>query len=170
MKKLVETLCGTLAGLALFAIMALTFFDVAGRKIVSQSITGSLEMTELLMVVVIFAALPLVSLKGEHVVFDSLDSHIPPLARRIQHSLVHLLCAGGLLALGWLMIQTGNDFAANGDTTAQLAIRKAPFIYGMGVLCALTGLVHLTLALKPAAHPGDASGSNTGNEFEGGTL
>jgi TRAP-type C4-dicarboxylate transport system permease small subunit len=171
MKKIIETACGSLAGIALFGIMALTFFDVAGRKIISQSITGSLEMTELLMVVVIFAALPLVSLRGEHVVFDSLDSHIPPFLRRIQHSLVHLLCAGGLLALGWLMIQTGNDFAANGDTTAQLAIPKAPFIYGMGVLCALTGLVHLALALKTARHTDDASGGdNTTNEFEGGTL
>jgi TRAP-type C4-dicarboxylate transport system permease small subunit len=170
MNKFIESLCGALAGIALFGIMALTFFDVAGRKIVSQSITGSLEMTELLMVVVIFAALPLVSLKGEHVVFDSLDNHIPPTLRRIQHSLVHVLCAGGLLALGWLMIQTGKDFSANGDTTAQLAIPKAPFIYGMGVLCALTGLVHLALAFKPAASPGNTSSDNTPNEFEGGTL
>jgi TRAP-type transport system small permease protein len=58
---------------ALFAIMALTLVDVSGRKLLSQSVPGSLELTELLMVVVIFAALPLVSLRGEHVVFDSLD-------------------------------------------------------------------------------------------------
>ena len=32
-----------------------------------------------------------------------------------------------------------------GETTAQLKILKAPFIYGMGVLCALTGMVHLVL-------------------------
>ena len=57
---------------ALFAIMALTFFDVIGRKIVSQSIPGAFEITELLMVAVIFAALPLVSERGEHVMFLSL--------------------------------------------------------------------------------------------------
>ena len=56
MKKLLETICGVLAGVALFGIMALTFFDVGGRKLLSHSITGSLELTELLMVVVIFAA------------------------------------------------------------------------------------------------------------------
>ena len=61
LKKLLEFLCGLLAGSALFAIMALTFFDVLGRKFASNSIPGSLELTELLMVVVIFAALPLVS-------------------------------------------------------------------------------------------------------------
>ncbi len=58
MKKNLETLCGLLSGTALFAIMALTFFDVAGRKLLSNSIPGSLELTELLMVVVIFGALP----------------------------------------------------------------------------------------------------------------
>jgi TRAP-type C4-dicarboxylate transport system permease small subunit len=44
--------------------MALTFFDVGGRKLLSNSIPGSLELTELLMVVVIFGALPLVSSAG----------------------------------------------------------------------------------------------------------
>ena len=44
--------------------MWLTLFDVAGRKALSASVPGSLELTELLMVVVIFAGLPLVSLHG----------------------------------------------------------------------------------------------------------
>ena len=135
--------------MALFAIMALTFFDVGGRKLLSHSITGSLELTELLMVVVIFASLPLVSLRGEHVVFDSLDAVLPRAVRLAQHVLVHLLCAAALLGLGWLMWRTGGEFWEAGETTAQLHILKAPFIYGMGVLCALTGLMHLVIAFWP---------------------
>lgn len=149
MKKSLELLCGTLAGLALLAIMFLTFFDVSGRKLLDNSITGSLELTELLMVVVIFGALPLVSERGEHVVFDSLDPIIAPWLRTVQRALVHLLCACALLALGWLMWKTGNDFSASGETTAQLKILKAPFIYGMGLLCAFTGVVHLGLMTRP---------------------
>jgi TRAP-type C4-dicarboxylate transport system permease small subunit len=125
--------------------MALTFLDVLGRKLVSSSIPGSLEMTELLMVVVIFAALPLVSRRGEHVEFDSLDPYLPPWVRRAQWVLVQLLCGAALLALAWLMWRTGDQFLQNGETTAQLQILKAPFIYGMAVLCGLTGLVHLLL-------------------------
>ncbi len=145
MKKLLETLCGLLSGIALFAIMVLTFLDVGGRKLLSHSITGSLELTELLMVVVIFGALPLVSERGEHVVFDSLDPYLPDAVKKIQRGLVHLLCGAALLGLGWLMWQTGTDFLQTGETTAQLQILKAPFIYGMGVLCAFTGFIHLTL-------------------------
>ena len=103
MKRLLDHLCGLLAAVALFAIMALTLFDVAGRKLLSQSIPGSLELTEILMVVVIFAAMPLVSLHGEHVVFDSLDSLMPAWLRRLQQGVVDLACAGALGGLAWLM-------------------------------------------------------------------
>jgi len=145
MKRILELLCGLLSGGALFAIMALTFFDVLGRKLLSNSITGSLELTELLMVVVIFGALPLVSGRGEHVEFDSLDPWLPRWVRRAQAFVVHLLCGAVLLALGWLMWRTGGEFLATGETTAQLLILKAPFLYGMAVLCAATGVVHLLM-------------------------
>lgn len=148
LKKILEIFCGTLSGLALFAIMVLTFLDVSGRKMLSNSITGSLELTELLMVVVIFGALPLVSLKSEHVVFDSLDVVLPQLVKKIQQVLIHLICAALLFGLAYLMWQTGGEFAVTGETTAQLKIPKSPFIQGMGVLCAITGLVHLVKAFK----------------------
>lgn len=160
LKKSLETLCGVLAGSALMAIMFLTFFDVSGRKFLNQSIPGSLELTELLMVVVIFGALPLVSERGEHIVFDSLDSLWPDWLRQLQGRPVHLVCAFALLALGWLMMKTGHDFMASGETTAQLSIPKSPFIYGMGALCAFTGFIHLVFAIKP----------ELSHESEGGTV
>ena len=159
MNKILDLLCGLLSGAALFAIMALTFFDVLGRKLASNSIPGSLEMTELLMVVVIFGALPMVSRRGDHVEFDSLDPYLPPWVRRAQAVVVHLLCAAVLLALGWLMWRTGGQFAANGETTAQLQIPKAPFIYGMAVLCGVTGLVHLGLLRERPAQRAEGEGA-----------
>lgn len=159
MNKLLDLLSGLLSGIALFAIMALTFFDVLGRKFLSNSIPGSLELTELLMVVVIFAALPLVSRRGEHVEFDSLDPYLPLWVRRAQGLIVHVLCAVLLIGLGWLMWRTGVQFSANGETTAQLHIPKAPFIYGMGVLCALTGVVHLALLTQKPVERREGEGA-----------
>jgi hypothetical protein len=43
------------------------------------------------------------------------------------------------------------QFAQNGDVSAQLHIAKAPFIYGMSVFCAITGLIHWALMVKPNA-------------------
>src|SRR5438876_1170587 len=115
-----ETAGGSLSAIALFAIMALTFFDVLGRKFLDNSIPGSLEMTELLMVVVIFASLPLVSLRGEHVLFDSLDPYLPAWLLRAQKAFIHAVLAILLVALAFLMWKTAGEFAASGETTAQL--------------------------------------------------
>jgi len=156
--KLLALACGTLSGAALFAIMVLTFLDVGGRKLLANSIPGSLELTELLMVVVIFGALPLVSLRGEHVLFDSLDASLPPRVLRLQKALIDLLIAVALIALAVLMWKTAGDFAATGETTAQLKVPKAPFLYGMAVLCALAGLVHVGLMLRPPAPLAEGEG------------
>lgn len=158
MNKLLDTVCSLIAGIALFAIMVLTFFDVTGRKLLDHSIPGSLELTELFMVVVIFGALPLVSRKGEHVVFDSLDGFWPKGFVKFQKALVNLLCSIALLALGWLMLSTGIDFASFGETTAQLKISKAPFIMGMGFMCALAGIVHLILVFRPLGEDEESEG------------
>ncbi len=151
-RRLVATLCGALAALALFGIMVLTLVDVSGRKLISTSVPGSLEVTELLMVVVIFAGLPLVSLHGEHVVFDSLDPLLPPWLRRLQQGVVDLLCAAALAGLAWVMWAKAGQMAEYGDTTAQLKLALAPFVQVMSGLLALTALVHLLLVLQPVAH------------------
>lgn len=152
MKKLLATLCGLLAACALFAIMALTLVDVSGRKLLSESVPGSLELTELLMVMVIFAGLPLVSLHGEHVVFDSLDRWLPPAVRRAQQAAVDALCLAALAGLAWLMWTKGSQMVEYGDTTAQLKLPLGPFVYLMSVLCAVTALVHGLLLLRPVRH------------------
>ncbi|HSI56699.1 MAG TPA: TRAP transporter small permease [Ideonella sp.] len=151
LERLLQTACGTLAALALFAIMALTLADVTGRKLLSQSVPGSLELTELLMVVVIFAGLPLVSLRSEHVVFDSLDPLLPAWLKALQRRLVDACCVAALAGLAGLMALKAGQLAEYGDTTAQLHLPQAPFVYLMSALIALTAGVHLLLMLRPAA-------------------
>jgi TRAP-type C4-dicarboxylate transport system permease small subunit len=152
LKKLLPTLRGLVAATALFAIMLLTLADVTGRKLLSQSVTGSLELTELLMVAVIFAGLPLVSLRSEHIVFDSLDPYLPRALRRVQQALVDLFCVAALGGIAWLMWLKAGQMGEYGDITAQLKLPLSPFVYLMSALCGLTALVHATLVVRPALH------------------
>jgi TRAP-type C4-dicarboxylate transport system permease small subunit len=160
-RKIIETCCSLLAALALFAIMGLTLFDVSGRKLLSASIPGSLEITELLMVVVIFAGLPLVSLRGEHVVFDSFDAFVPAGLIRTLRALIDGLCALGLGWVGWLMWVKGSQMLEYGDKTQQLGLTLGYFVHLMSVLLFVVALVHVLLMLAPAAHhhPGVDDGS-----------
>jgi TRAP-type transport system small permease protein len=157
--KVLKWSSGLMAAMALFTIMWLTLFDVTGRKFFSHSVPGGLELTELLMVMVIFGALPLVSWRGEHVVFDSLDHLIPPLLKDIQGRLVELLCACTFGGLAWLMNQRALRFSEYGDSTVYLQFSIAPVAWLMTALLSLTALVHLILAIVPQAH---AQGTETG--------
>jgi len=151
-RRLLETLCSVLAALALFAIMWLTLVDVSSRKLISASIPGSLEVTELLMVVVIFAGLPLVSLRGEHVVFDSLDAFMPRGLLRAQRALIDGLCALALAWVGWLMGVKGSQMLEYGDKTQQLGLTLGYFVYLMSALLFVAAAVHVLLMLSPVTH------------------
>lgn len=145
--KLLERTLGWLAAVVLFSMMVLTFVDVIGRKFFDASIAGSLEITELLMLLLIFAGLPLASLKGEHVIFDLLDRFVPRGLTRLQHSLSHLLSASLLAGAAWLTFSRAARTLEQGDQTAQLAIGIAPFQYTAAALIAATALMHVGLAL-----------------------
>jgi TRAP-type C4-dicarboxylate transport system permease small subunit len=150
-----ERLLGWVAGLSLFGMMALTFVDVLGRKLFDHSIPGSLEVTELMMFGVIFAGLPLTSLRGEHVLFDLLDHLLPQALRAIQGMLSNLICTALLAGGAWLVFVRAARTAGQGDTTAQLQLALAPWYYAAGVLLALTALVHVWLAFRPPAETDD---------------
>ena len=119
----------------------------------AASLSGSLELTELLMVAVIFAGLPLVSLQDEHVVIDTLDSRFPPVWLRLQRAVIDALCCAALAGLAWLLWLKAGQMASYGDTTAQLKLPVWPFVGAMAVLCALTAAVHAALALSPPTPP-----------------
>jgi TRAP-type transport system small permease protein len=160
MKKLLESLCSALAALALFAIMWLTLIDVTSRKLLSGSVPGSLEVTELLMVVVIFAGLPLVALRGEHVVFDSLDPLLAPGVRRAQNFVIDALCAAAWAGVGWLMAVKGSQMLEYGDKTQQLGLTLGYFVYLMSALIFGAAAVHVLLMVSPVAL--QASGTEGG--------
>ena len=101
------------------------------------------------MVVVIFGALPLVSWRSEHVVFDSLDAYIPQWLKGVQARAVHLICAGTFVFLAYLMTTRAQRFAEYGDTTVHLQLSISPIAWLMSALLLITGMVHLFFFFNP---------------------
>lgn len=151
--RLLKWTCGLVSALALFGIMWLMLFDVIGRKYFSHSIPGALEITEILMVVVIFGALPMVSFRSEHIVFDSLDSIVPRAFKGLQHRLVHLVCAGTFGFLAMQLVKRAERFSEYGEVTSHLGLALAPVAWIMVLLLGVTALVHLlfVVMLPPGA-------------------
>ena len=151
----------SVAGALLFAMMTLTFVDVVMRYFFNAPIKGGFEVTEMMMAVLIFAGLPLVSRKNEHVTIDAFDRLFPVGMRRALHVVIHLVCAVALIGMAWLLFIKAGRFAEIGDITQTLKIPIAPFVYLMAALTLATAVVHVAAAFgrSQVDQPGIDSGA-----------
>lgn len=143
-----DALVGGVAAIILFGMMALTFVDVFMRYVVGDSIRGSFEITELMMVILIFAGLPLVSRKDEHVTVDLVEHALPTGVRRALRIVADLVCGAALLGMSWLMWRKAGEVVGYGDVTAALRVVLWPFVYFMSALALVTALIHFYKAFR----------------------
>jgi len=148
-ERSVDFLLGISASVLLFGMMVLTFFDVVARYLLNKPIRGAFEVTELGLVVLIFAGLPLVSHADEHVTMDFIDRLLPEGGRRFVVRAVHAVCAAVMFFLTWQVWIKAGKIAAYGDTTDVLKITVGPFVYFMAAMILLTGLVHVYKMFVP---------------------
>lgn len=140
---------GAAAASLLFGLMTLTTADVIGRYVFNRPLRGAFEITELMLLTLIFAGLPLASRAGEHVTLDFIDKLFGNEARRLLHRLIDLVCGGIILALAWRVWVKAGKIGTYGDTTEVLRVPVAPFVYFMAVMVAVTGIVHLARVVFP---------------------
>jgi len=140
-------------------MMCLTFVDVVARYVFNRPLRGAFEVTELLLVVLIFGGLPLVSHANEHVTMDFIDKLLGARGRDLWQRAVQVLCAALMFLLTWLVWIKADRISAYGDATDVLRIIYGPFVYFMALMIALTGLVHLFKVFVPG--DGQASQATT---------
>ena len=75
---------GAAAAVLLLGLLAVTTADVIGRYIFNWPLRGAFEITELLLLALIFAGLPLVSRADEHVTLDFIDAALGQRGRRMH--------------------------------------------------------------------------------------
>jgi len=134
---------GLAASAILFCMMTLTFVDVVLRYVFNRPLRGGFEMTELMLLVLIFAGLPLVTHANEHVTMDLIDRWLSPRVRDALSRVMEALGAALMFALTWFMWIKAQRIAGYGDTTDVLRIPVGPFVYFMVAMILLSGLIHL---------------------------
>ncbi len=136
-----------MAALAILALMAVAFADVMMRSFV-RPLSGAFELTEVLVGVMVFAALPFVTLSGKHVKVSLLRA----VAGR-HRPLQLLLCWCSRLATAVLMAflayhlwALGVQFAQTNSRAVFADLPLAPFAYFAALMCALSTLAALVSA------------------------
>ncbi len=145
-----------IAEASLAAMVVLTVADVLGRYLLSFPIVGSVELTEMLMVAVIFSGIPLATAKGGHVSVDIVTLALGSRTRKAQAVLAHLVATASSLLFGFVTWQRAWAALELRDQTTMLSLPLAPMVFFMSVLLfvnALGNLVDLIRAiLEPAFH------------------
>ena len=139
---------GLAASVLLFGLVLMTFADVIGRYLFNFPIRGAFEITELALLTLIFAGMPLVSRADEHVTMDFIDKILSSDRRRLLRRAMHAACGLLFVGMSWLVWTKAGKLAGYGDTTDVLKIPVAPFVYFMAVMIAVTGVIHLIAAFS----------------------
>ena len=138
-----DALLGVAASAILLAMMLLTVTDVVARYVFSRPLRGAFEITELMLLVLIFAGLPLVSFADEHAVMDFIDRLLGPRGQGWLERAVQLVNAAFMFLLTWLVWRKADRIWAYRDATDVLRIVYGPFVYFMAVTLALACVIHL---------------------------
>jgi TRAP-type transport system small permease protein len=138
-----DAVLGIAASVLLACLMLVTFVDVVARYLFNRPIRGAFEVTELLLLVLIFAGLPLVSHADEHVTMDFIDRWLGPRGRARLNRLINLLVSALMFFMAWQVWIRAGRVSSYGDATDVLRILYGPFVYFMAAMVALAGLIHL---------------------------
>lgn len=141
-------LLGWVAAALLFVMMLVTCADVVARYFFASPLRGAFEVNELLLAAVIFSALPLVTVRQEHVTADLFDAVTPDWLWRAQHVLACVLgafCTGYLARQLWLR---ADGLLAAGQVTGQLKIPLGWLAYGMAAMTALAAAALVVLLFR----------------------
>ncbi len=151
---------GLLAAALMFCLMLLTCVDVVGRYFFNSPVTGGFELTEMLLAALIFAGLPLVTLRGDHITVDLFDAVTPERVFRVQHVVATLVGAACTGFLAWRLGFRAAELASRGETTSQLGFPIAWLAWAMSLLMALTAAALIVVAFRPPQRhvPGEGEG------------
>ena len=141
---------GVISSITLFALMVLAFVDVWGRYLLTRPVFGGYEVTEFMMGVLIFSALPVLCAREGHVTIDILDHVTPKGFGRWQRFVVNLISAAILVAMSLLLFRHAGELASHNEVTMTLKVPHAPFAYAFAVMTAVVALASLATTLSYA--------------------
>jgi len=141
---------GYVASVTIAAIMMLTVADVFMRYLFARPITGTTELTEFMMVILILSIVP-AALAKRHVTVDVLTEHLTPKGQAFFDA-VTLIASSWLVAImGWRAFKACSFMIKNDVRSPTLDIAIYPFYVIVGVAFVFLFIAMITLIVQRIA-------------------
>ncbi len=132
-----------LASIVLFAMVVLNCADVIGREVFNSPVFGATELTRLMIPLIVFAAVPIVGYREEHISVDLIDLVYPKSAinpRQIGLNIITMLLMAGVCYQLYFAALDAKEYT---EMTEDLSIGLWNIYYFISVMAGLTAILLL---------------------------
>lgn len=147
----IERLLELVISISLLSMVLLTVIDVAGRYFFNAPLSGGYEISEILMGLTVFAALPLASRAENHLAIGLLTDRLQGNRRRLHRIVILAISTLGLGFIGWRMTVQAGIMYGSMASTGSLRLPLWPVAGVMAALGWLSCLVTLVLLARALA-------------------
>lgn len=137
----IPKLMSRIGSLSLLLMMFLTVADVFLRKVFSQSILGTVEITEFLMVILVFFGLAHAEVVENHVRVDIVKKGLPVRFQNILEVITQLCCAILFMFITKYSFNYAAGKIGSGEVSQDLWIPIYPFAFLVAFGCGVLGIV-----------------------------
>lgn len=138
------------AAATLLILMLITCVDVFGRYLFNNPLTGSTELTEIAVGIVIFSVFPIVSWRNDHVVVDILDGFFSAKIHMIRTIVINVLISIALVYLANRIYVLGQRSISYEEVTEYLAIPLGWMMIFIAIMCWVSAAAVITLGVYRA--------------------
>jgi len=133
-----------IAAFILFLLMALTCVDVLGRYLFNSPLHGGTELTEIGLAVMVFAAMPVITWRGGHIVVDLLDRFLGSKVVKVLSLLAALVMSSSLYFLALRIFELGERSIRRGVVTEFLAMPSGYIVQYIAIMSWATAFGMIT--------------------------
>lgn len=137
-----------MAGLLTAVMMAVTVIDVVGRNAFNRPLFGAFETTELLMVTIVFLALPFVTWRREHIAVTLIYAAFPARLQSFITGLGEIVAAIACGLLSWRAWLYAERLLGVGERTLELGVPRGLIPVGIALVLACAAILFALLALR----------------------
>lgn len=139
-----------LAALMLLALVLVTVVDVVGRYLFRAPIGGADELTVYFLAIGIYAVLPRITWREEHVAVDLIDMIYPRRWIAARQMLMNLVAAAFMAVATWRLWILAVRLREDAEVTMFLGLPKGPLTLFITLMCAIATVALLGNVLRYA--------------------
>ena len=134
-KKSLSTYLSYIGNGALAAMMLLTTADVLGRYFFNSPVLGAYEITEYLMLIMVFSFLAFAQSKKAHINVDIVFNRLPVGLQTVLERFNHIVCLLMMIMVTWKSAERILELRKTGEASLLLKIPDYPFAIFLVIGC-----------------------------------